>query len=487
MLDKRIADCVGIANGSWPVRMPKQALFGAYGLRALAADCLLHAVLETGPVTTTEFERFLTCARHALLETVSRNEASDPADTAALSFYAALAQQCYINEYIFDIFDAEEIAASSCRARLLALLDSNAAVPPLLLVAVAAYFPLWSLPGASRLLTATEVGAVEALLRLQIRDPLEERALRAGIECLTPITTGVSEEVRSQYEQNPYPRWVKIPIQVEALSFNNELRRTLPFAAFTPLADDSAPEVLVAGCGTGSHSISTAQRFRGARVLAIDLSLSSIAYAKRKTQELGLTNIQYAQADILKLSDITASFDIIESIGVLHHLEDPFAGWRTLLSRLRPGGFMALGFYSELAHRHLAAARKFISARGYGSTADEIRRFRRDIAEQNTGVDLQRLRRTADFYSTSDCRDLLFHVQEHCLTLERIESFLLESKLEFIGFESEHEVQSRYRARFPEDALAVNLRNWTRFETDNPETFAGMYRFWIQKPLSGGR
>ena len=86
------------------------------------------------------------------------------------------------------------------------------------------------------------------------------------------------------------------------------------------------------------------QRFRGVRVLAIDLSLSSISYAKRKTQELGLANIEYAQADILKLADISRTFDVIESVGVLHHLADPFAGWRTLLSRLRPGRVHVLGF-----------------------------------------------------------------------------------------------------------------------------------------------
>ena len=159
------------------------------------------------------------------------------------------------------------------------------------------------------------------------------------------------------------------------------------------MPDDSAPEVLIAGCGTGSHSILAAQRFRGARVLAIDLSLSSISYAKRKTQELGITNIEYAQADILKLGDIARTFDIIESGGVLHHLADPFLGWRILLSRLRPGGFMRLGFYSELARRHVVKAREFIAARGYASTPDDIRRFRQDLTVKDMGVELQWLSR----------------------------------------------------------------------------------------------
>ena len=255
MLDQRIASCVRLANESWPARLPKAVLFGADGLATLAADSLLHALLEAAPVSSIEFERFLTCARHALLETASSEQAPDPSDVAALPFYAALARQCFINEYIFDCDDSERAAAGACRTMLLALLDANAVVPPFLLLAVAAYFPLYTLPEPSRLLAANQPAPVDDVLRQQVREPLEEQALRAGIECLTPITRGVSEEVRDQYEQNPYPRWVKMPIHDPALRFNDELRRTLPLARFTPMPDDSQPEVLIAGCGTGSHSI----------------------------------------------------------------------------------------------------------------------------------------------------------------------------------------------------------------------------------------
>ncbi len=482
VLDQRIASCVRLANGSWPARLPKVALFGGTGVTALATDTLLHAVLETTPVTTLEFERFLTCARHALLEIASNNQAPDDLEIAALQFFASLSRQCFLNEYIFDCRDGERSAAAACRTRLQALLDANAVIPPFLVVAVAAYVPLNTLCDASRLLATNQPRPVDQVLRQQIREPLEEQALRSGIECLTPITAGVSEEVRSQYEENPYPRWVKMPIREQALRFNDELRRSLPFAAFTPMPDDSAPEALIAGCGTGMHSIFTAQRFRGIRVLAIDLSLSSISYAKRKTRELGITNIEYAQGDILKLGDIVRTFDIIESVGVLHHLADPFAGWRILLSRLRPGGFMGLGFYSELARRHVVKAREFIAAHGYSSAPDDIRRFRQDLIAKDMSVELQWLSEMPDFYSMSNCRDLLFHMQEHRLTLAQIESFLAELGLHFMGFELDLQVLHQYRARFTDDPSCTNLRNWARFEADNPDTFVEMYQFWVQKP-----
>jgi tetratricopeptide (TPR) repeat protein/2-polyprenyl-3-methyl-5-hydroxy-6-metoxy-1,4-benzoquinol methylase len=484
MLSQKISRCVHIANGSWPARLPKSVLFGADGLAALGADPLLRALLEAVPVTTIEFERFLTSARHALLETASAQQSQAPSDIAALEFFTSLARQCFINEYIFDCDDRERLAAAACRTKLLELLDADAAVPPFLLLAVAAYFPLYTLRDAARLLAANAPGPINGVLRQQIREPLEEQALRAGIECLTPIAGGVSKEVRDQYELNPYPRWVKLPMPDQILRFNDEFRRSMPFATFTPMPDDRAPEVLIAGCGTGSHSILVTKQYQGVRVLAIDLSLSSISYAIRKTQELGITNIKYAQADILRLDDVAHSFDIVESVGVLHHLAEPFTGWRILLSRLRPGGFMRLGFYSELARKHVVKAREFIAKHGYASTPEDIRRFRRDLTKQVANAELQWLSEASDFYSTSECRDLLFHVQEHRLTLGQIESFLEEFGLQFIGFELAPTVLHQYRARFTDDSSATNLRNWARFEADNPNTFIRMYRFWIQKPIS---
>ena len=145
---------------------------------------------------------------------------------------------------------------------------------------------------------------------------------------------------------------------------------------------------------------------------------------------------------------------------------------------------MCLGFYSELARKHVVKAREFIAAHGYASTPDDIRRFRQDLTRQVANAELQWLSETSDFYSTSECRDLLFHVQEHRLTLGQIESFLEEFGLQFIGFELAPTVLNQYRARFADDPSATNLRNWARFEADNPNTFIRMYQFWIQKPIS---
>src|SRR5439155_21736056 len=142
----------------------------------------------------------------------------------------------------------------------------------------------------------------------------------------------------SQYEKCPYPHRVTSTPVGRTVDIDTYLRDQLPLAPLHPRVKRDELDVLVAGCGTGQHSIETAQRFTGAKVLAVDLSLTSLSYAKRKTQALGLANIQYAQADLLKLGLIGRSFDVIEASGVLHHLGDPLQGWRIVLSLLRPAG-----------------------------------------------------------------------------------------------------------------------------------------------------
>jgi 2-polyprenyl-3-methyl-5-hydroxy-6-metoxy-1,4-benzoquinol methylase len=173
---------------------------------------------------------------------------------------------------------------------------------------------------------------------------------------------------------------------------------------------------LFAGCGTGEAMIDFAQAIRRVRITAIDLSLSSLAYARRKTREVGVRTIDYAQADIMELGSLGRGFDFVESSGVLHHLAQPFEGWRILLSLLRPGGMMKIALYSEIARVDIVAARTAIAERGYAATPQDIRRYREELAEP----DLLKFSRMGDFYSVSECRDLLFHVLEHRFTLPAI-------------------------------------------------------------------
>jgi Tfp pilus assembly protein PilF/SAM-dependent methyltransferase len=473
--------CVERAVAAWPRRLAAAELWDADERAAVSGDRLLRALLESAPVCDIALERFLTSARSAVLDMAASSTASSAVGDDMLGFACAVAQQCFINEYVFAATAPERLQALRLQETLEAALRSAAPVPTLWLAAVAAYVPLHALAPAPSLLERSWPEPLLRLLDRQIHQPLAERD--QSIPALTAIDDEVSRKVRRQYEDMPYPRWVTTAPVGNPTTVDWYLRNRFPLSPLRDLGKRDGLDILVAGCGTGQHSIETAQRFLGAKVLAIDLSQASLRYAKSKTRALGLDNIDYAQADILALGAIGRTFDLVEAIGVLHHLGDPAKGWRVLLSLLRPGGLMHVGLYSAPARQDVRAARAFIAERGYGLAADDIRRCRQDILETADGTPLKDVTRYADFFTTSECRDLLFHVEEHQLTIPQIRSFLVENDLTFIGFASP--ADAAYRQRFPDDKAMTDLDNWHVLETENPKLFVNMYQFWVQKPARG--
>ena len=181
----------------------------------------------------------------------------------------------------------------------------------------------------------------------------------------------------------------------------------------------------------------------------------------------------------MKLSQLKQKFDIIESAGVLHHMDEPMAGWRVLVDLLKPNGLMKIGLYSELARHHIVEARKKIASLGLGTSATEIRNFRA-LSRESEIHDVKQLSTFSDFFSLSEFRDLVFHVQEHRFTLPQIKNCLDELGLKFCGFEN-NDVISNFRELHRNEADIYDLELWHEFEESNPSTFAAMYQFWCQK------
>jgi hypothetical protein len=169
---------------------------------------------------------------------------------------------------------------------------------------------------------------------------------------------------------------------------------------------------------------------------------------------------------------------------VLHHLADPIAGWRVLLSLLRPNGEMLIGLYSETARRAIVEARALITERGYRATIEDIRKCRQEIMRDASARGWQFLTGTEDFYSMSGCRDLLFNVMEHRFTIPRIAAFLKEHELSFLGFELEPAIFEKFET-FSGGADVTDLDQWHAFETANPKTFHHMYVFAVRRRRPG--
>lgn len=462
----------------WPEQLPLVDALPPADLAAVAGNLLLPALLENAIVADLAVEHWLGMLRARLMQGCTGSGDANAPDARQLVLHCALARQCFINEYVYSAGADEHAAAERLRATLITSIASGEAFPADALAAVACYFPLLGVPEAVRLLERAWPAAVEALLTQQVREPLQEQALGGAIGTLTGVDNDVSRQVQQQYEQNPYPRWVATPRVHRSQSLEDYLRRRVPTGAWRRAGGGNIVEALNAGCGTGQNPIETAQRMANIHVLAVDLSRASLCYGARIAQRLGVANIAFAQADILELASLPQRFDLIESTGVIHHLQDPGQGLRILGSLLKPAGVMKLALYSQAARRCVVAARTLIAARGFSASAPDIRRCRDTLMRVHPDAPERQVTGFSDFYSLSECRDLLFHVQEHRFTIPRIKALLADAGLGFIGFEQDQGDRHDASAGMPSPNT---LDGWDEFENRHPDTFAGMYQFWVQK------
>jgi tetratricopeptide (TPR) repeat protein/SAM-dependent methyltransferase len=439
---------------------------------ALSELPLLLELMRVCPLADLELETALTDIRSGLLSFAS--EMTENRDL--LHFQSALALQCFTNEYVYEQNEGDTELLGELEANVNKILSNGQQPSPQSILCLASYKALHEYEWCD-LLTVTS--DIEEVSIRQFLEPKLEANIRLNIPVLEEITNNVSSKVREQYEDSPYPRWINLRLSLKPSTISDVVHQSKLKLFDYKINEVDAPSILIAGCGTGQHPIETTARFKNSKILAIDLSLSSLAYAKRKTEKLNIQNIEYTQADILDLGKLDRKFDIIESVGVLHHMDDTMAGWKVLTDCLKQGGLMKIGLYSELARHHIVKMRGEIAQSGIGSSDLEIKSFRKNII--NSDKEHHKfIRSFSDFYNMSELRDLLFHVQEHRFTLLQIQEYLSELGLKFCGFEKAHNIQ-KFKSHNSGADDPYDLEKWAAFEEANPKTFAEMYQFWCQK------
>jgi SAM-dependent methyltransferase len=98
--------------------------------------------------------------------------------------------------------------------------------------------------------------------------------------------------------------------------------------------------VLDAGCGMGRHARQLAAHCD--RIVAVDFS-RAIDAAARNVREL--PNVSCVQADLTAVPVADGEFDLVYSMGVVHHLANTDEAVRTLVRKVRPGGRLRLYLY----------------------------------------------------------------------------------------------------------------------------------------------
>ncbi len=166
------------------------------------------------------------------------------------------------------------------------------------------------------------------------------------------MTDATDARLAAQYEAYPYPRRDPRDEAKRLIVGSPGHLREIDYWVFGGHRAASVPlRALIAGGGTGDATIMLAQQMaregRAGTVTWLDRSEAALSTARARARARGLDNIVWEQRSLLDLPGSgLGPFDYIDCCGVLHHLPDPAAGLRALLSVLAPGGGLGLMVYA---------------------------------------------------------------------------------------------------------------------------------------------
>ena len=449
----------------------------------IASDPLLLKAMMRFHFSDPLIERLLITLRQSILLNSSRDLAID---SGYMSFVVALSGQIELNEAVWFISQQEQVLVNQLNqlaTKILQITELKAEDISAIMLLTMMYQPLRKAPFYTALSAKALQwsGHLNELMSLCLDQPQHVAAAAKAIPSLGLSSNATSRKVKTQYEEHPYPRWT-------SLGYNQKTDYYASLQALFPSRlDDLQPEsgpinVLVAGCGTGRHALRLVKYFHRMQVTAMDLSASALGYAQVQAEHHHLP-VDFILGDILVSERLGQQFDVIESSGVLHHMESPEAGLKALVDVLKPGGIMKLALYSRQARTLISELRSELNGELPKSEQD-IRTVREALLHQGEGR-WRAILQSPDFYSMSSVRDLLFHTQEHTFDLQEIRRMIESADLEWVGIVPPPGAQQLAEKILRLPPANLTLNDWHTLEQIEPALFAGMYQFYVRKPACG--
>jgi ubiquinone/menaquinone biosynthesis C-methylase UbiE len=444
------------------------------------SDRLFLAALSAEPNCDIGIETLLTAIRRVLLLEVPAERFEDKALTG---FVLALIRQCMSNDHVFEVSRPERTQLDALAADWGALQSGDMEQARRLMLNLLYRSPDSLLPPG---ITIEECRAIRprALGEL-LAEWLDEQGRLTSIAGDLPVVGALedatSRKAAGRYDTRAYPRWRSLQMP-RAASAAQVLR---PFFSPEKMAFMDEPfKVLIAGAGTGQQAIAAAIRYGPkAEVVAMDLSRPNLAYAKARAEHFGVGNLRFVQGDLLQIAESgEGPFDVIEAVGVLHDMADPFKGWQILTKVLRAGGIMLAGLHSAAARRRITAMRSEADYPGADCDDNAARQYRSALVERRDECAAQ-LTALPDFYTMGEFRDLVLNAYERPIFLSEVEAFLEQNHLTFKGFQLPMPIIAHFHQLNPDDKWPGSLANWGRYEEANPQAFTAMYQLWCEKAV----
>jgi len=254
-------------------------------------------------------------------------------------------------------------------------------------------------------------------------------------------------EVRAQYEDYPFP--LRDPSDESkrlVVTDQDSLGKLNHFCFGGRQNFGNGFRVLVAGGGTGDHTIFLAEQLRDydASVTYIDISRASMDIARERGRIRNLDNIQWHHGSLLDIASLgLAPFDMISCTGVLHHLPEPERGIEALRAVLATDGAMSLMLYGRTGRLAVYASQELMGLVNEGVDDPRVRtRHARAMVqclpESNwllRGGDPGKIQ-TEYVDDESNLYDVLLHEQDRAYSVPEIHEFLAGAQLELIEFTS---------------------------------------------------
>ncbi|AGY60521.1 class I SAM-dependent methyltransferase [Gloeobacter kilaueensis] len=194
--------------------------------------------------------------------------------------------------------------------------------------------------------------------------------------------------------------------------------------------------ILDAGCGTGVGTEYLAYLNPEATVVAVDLSEASLAIARRRCTKFA--NVQFQQLSLTDLDQLPGQFDLINCVGVLHHLADPTAGIRALAAKLAPGGLLHIFVYGELGRWEIRLMQEAIRllAQPDDRLGDGLKVGRAlfEALPDNNRIKQADQRWILENHNDACFVDMYLQVQEVRYTIPTLFDLIGASGLKFLGF-----------------------------------------------------
>ena len=198
--------------------------------------------------------------------------------------------------------------------------------------------------------------------------------------------------------------------------------------------------ILDAGCGSGVGTEYLVHLNPQAQVVGIDLSAGTLEVAKKRCQSSGADRVEYHHLSIYDVEQIPGQFDLINCVGVLHHLPDPIPGIQALAKKLAPGGLMHIFVYGELGRWEIQLMQKAIALlqgdkRGdYRDGVQVGRKIFASLPENNRLVKREKERWAMENQRDECFADMYVHPQETDYNIDTLFELIDASELDFVGF-----------------------------------------------------